>query len=123
MTELKKFGFIFSGYYFAVLAFFIWHHHPIALLAWTILSIVLACTFFFPYFLTPLKCLWDGILKTLNYINTRLLFGILFFVIFTPIALIKKLLGKDAMGLQYDPHLKTYRTDCRNTHNDLRRPY
>ncbi|MCX7120331.1 MAG: SxtJ family membrane protein [Gammaproteobacteria bacterium] len=123
MTELRKFGFIFAGYYLAVLAFFIWHHHPIALFAWTILSIVLACTFFFPNLLTPLKYLWDGILKVLNYINTRILFGVLFFAVFTPISFIKKLLGKDSMGLKYDANLKTYRSDCRNSQNDLRRPY
>lgn len=123
MSELRKFGFIFSGYYVAVVALFLWHHHPIALWAWGILVVALISTVVFPTALTPIKWLWDGILKILNYINTRLLFGILFFIIFTPISLLRKIAHKDTMGLRYDPQLTTYRIDCRDMQNDLRRPY
>ena len=123
MSDLRQFGLIFCSYYLAVVALFMWHHRPIAHLVWIILALVFAGTLVYPTLLIPLKWLWDGILKILNYINTRLLFGILFFVVFTPIALFKKCFGKDSMGLRYDPALKTYRGDCRNTHNDLRRPF
>ncbi|EKD45228.1 MAG: hypothetical protein ACD_70C00014G0003 [uncultured bacterium] len=123
MTELRKFGYIFAGYYFAVLALILWHHHAVSPIAWSVLALVFAMTLIFPNALTPLKWLWDGVLRCLSYVNTRIIFGILFFAIFTPIALCKKIFGKDAMGLRYDSVLKTYRADCRDMKIDLERPY
>jgi len=123
MTELRKFGFIFSGYYLAVTLLILFRHHSIAPVAWDVLAVTFICTLIAPTLLTPLKWLWDKVLACLNYVNTRILFGILFFVVFTPIALCKKALRKDAMCLHTDASAKTYRVDCTNMQNDLRRPY
>lgn len=123
MTALRKFGLIFSGYYLAVMLLILFRHHPVAPVAWGVLAGALICTAVAPKMLVPLEWLWRSALKVLSYINTRILFGILFFVVFTPIALCKKALKKDALCLHYDTSIKTYRVDCRNMQNDLRRPY
>lgn len=123
MTEARKFGFIFSGYFLAVLLLILWRHHPVSMIAWVIFGVALLLTCIAPEFLKPIKIMWDGILKVLSYMNTRILCGIIFFMIFTPIAFYKRLMKKDTLQMHYDETLSTYRHDCRTMKIDLRRPY
>lgn len=123
MSELRKFGFIFSGYYFLIALLVLHHRHALSPVVWLILSFLLMFAIVSPVVLKPIKFVWDGVLRVLSYVNTRILFGVIFFGLFTPIALIRKLLKKDALQLQYDVNATTYRVDCRAMENDLRRPY
>ena len=123
MSESRKFGFIFSGYFLAVLLLILWRHHSVSIIAWIIFGIAFLCALFVPKVLKPINIIWDGILKVLSYVNTRILFGIIFFIIFTPIAFCKRLMKKDTLQMHYDETLSTYRHDCRNMKIDLRRPY
>lgn len=121
-TSPRKFGFIFITYFGLVIALLLWRHHPITHLVWIIFAVSIALALFTPRYLKPIQFAWDGVLSVLRYINTRLLLGILFFGIFTPIAWMRKLFKNDSLGLRYDASCKTYRTQS-DTQNDLRRPF
>ncbi len=46
---------------------------------------------------------WMHFAELIGFINTRIILAILYFLLFTPISAILKLLGKDAMNRSLDP--------------------
>jgi predicted membrane metal-binding protein len=52
---------------------------------------------------------WMAIGHVLGWINTRIILGVVFFVIITPIGILRSWLGKDPMGRQLRPDLESYR--------------
>jgi len=63
----------------------------------------------FPTGLEPFHRVWMKIGEKLGWINSRIILGILFFGIFTPMAFIMGLLGKRPLQLGYDPKANSYR--------------
>ena len=55
--------------------------------------------------------LWMGLAEVLAWINTRLLLGVVFFGIVTPMGVVMRFLGKDPMRRKSDPSAVTYRVD------------
>jgi hypothetical protein len=53
---------------------------------------------------------WMAVGQVLGHINTRIILGLIFYVIVTPIGFVRRLLGKDPMGRQIRNDLDTYRT-------------
>lgn len=123
IASVRKFGFIFLLYYAAIVSILLLRHHAISLTVWIVFGAFFACVLLKPELLKPVRWLWDGILSILRYVNTRLLLGFLFYGIFTPIALIRKMLQQDALHLQYDPDCASYRVLTQEMHNDLRRSF
>ncbi len=62
-----------------------------------------------PKTLGPLHRLWMKLGEKLGWINSRIILGILFFGIFTPMAFIMGLLGKRPITRGYDPQASSYR--------------
>lgn len=69
----------------------------------------------FPKALKPLYQAWMVIGGILGWINTRILLGVVFFVVVTPLSVLKRLFGKDTMGLRYDKNAPTYRSVLKET--------
>lgn len=119
----RKFGVIFLSYFALIILIALLRHHAVSDSVWIIFTVCLLLCCVAPKGLAPIQFVWDRVLQILRHVNTRLLLGFLFFGIFTPIALCRKLLKKDALKLQYDASCKTYRIDTTQMQNDLRRPY
>jgi hypothetical protein len=62
-----------------------------------------------PKILSPVYKVWMVIGHVLGWINSRIILGALFFLMFVPVSLVLRLLGRDAMARQYDKKLMTYR--------------
>ncbi len=75
-----------------------WAKHSTTLIAPAIVVLVLTMTA--PKLLTPLARLWFALSHWLGEIVSTILLSIVFFVVVTPVGLIRKLSGKDAMGLK-----------------------
>lgn len=52
---------------------------------------------------------WMAAGDLLGWINTRILLGLLFFVVITPMGLVMRWLGRDPMQRAFDPNAQTYR--------------
>jgi hypothetical protein len=52
---------------------------------------------------------WMWIGHVLGWINTRIILGVVFYLIVTPTGLIRRWLGKDPMGRKVRPDLDSYR--------------
>lgn len=62
-----------------------------------------------PTTLNPLYKLWMRFGMLMNRITTPLILGIVFFLVFTPIALFMRLFGRDALRLMVDSDSNSYR--------------
>jgi Saxitoxin biosynthesis operon protein SxtJ len=52
---------------------------------------------------------WMAVGHIMGWINTRIILGVVFYVIVTPIGMFRRLLGKDPMGRRLRPDLDSYR--------------
>lgn len=66
---------------------------------------------YYPYFV------WMIIASVLGWFNTRLILGIVFYIVITPIGLMMKTLGK----LQYKNHVNSESNWVKQTHTDARK--
>lgn len=79
-----------------------------------------------PVAMTPLARLWFGLSHVLGQVMSRVLLGIIYFVLLLPVALLRRMMGKDTLRLrqwkQGDGSLFIQR-DHLFTKEDLRNPY
>jgi hypothetical protein len=60
----------------------------------------------------------------MNWINTRLILGLLFYGLFLPFGLVMRLFGKDSMHRKWDDRVSTYRVKSHNDAKDsVERPF
>jgi hypothetical protein len=62
-----------------------------------------------PRSLAPVYRGWMLLGHILGWINTRILLGIIFFGLITPMGVVRRLLGKDSMRRSFEPEVDTYR--------------
>jgi hypothetical protein len=63
-----------------------------------------------PWSLGPVYRLWMRLGHVLGWINTKILLGVIFYGVVTPMGLVRRLvLGKDALQRRFDPQADTYR--------------
>jgi hypothetical protein len=109
--ELRKFGFVFAAGLIIIFGlFFPWlTERP-----WPSWPFIVAAIFFvtglaIPQALMLLYKLWMKTGHVLGWINTRIILGLVFFAVFTPVALALKILGKDPLRRTLDSAVRTYR--------------
>jgi len=61
-----------------------------------------------PWVLKPLYKLVTKIAHKIGWVNTRLLLGIIFYLLITPIAVVFKLIGKDPLDRKIEAEKKSY---------------
>ena len=124
--ELRKFGLIFAGMFmlfFALLLPWIWDK-PSPRWAWIVAAVFITAALLVPMALGPVYRLWMKIGHVLGWINTRIILGLVFFVMFTPVALLFKVLGKDALKQQLDASASSYRIVSEQLPRDrMEKPY
>ena len=62
-----------------------------------------------PRILGPVYRVWMKAGEALGWINTRILLGIVFYGLITPMGLIRRLFGNDAMRRTHEPGVESYR--------------
>ena len=109
--ELRKFGFVFAtGMVLIFGLFFPWVlERPSPSWPWIAAAVFAGTALVLPLALKPVFIVWMKIGHVLGWINTRIILGVVFFAIFAPVALLLRLLGKDAMHRQLDATTTTYR--------------
>ena len=74
-----------------------WGHHPKFL---PLAIIILLVTMVVPQVFRPLAVLWFGLSHVMGNVVSKVVLSIIFFLVVTPIGLIRRLSGKDTMQLQ-----------------------
>lgn len=108
--QLRSFGLIVGGA-FAFISLWPRVYHGASPRLW---ALILAAALIMPALIFPssLRAFYQGWMSVgqlLGWINTRVILGIIFFLLFFPVGLIIRLLGKDPMNRKFDAGATTYR--------------
>lgn len=76
---------------------------------WIVAGIFVLPGLLFPQILAPVYKVWMAFGHVMGWINTRLILGIMFYLIILPIGLMLRLFGKDPMHRKTDPTVDSYR--------------
>jgi hypothetical protein len=124
--ELRKFGFVFAAGLVLIFGlFFPWIlEKPSPSWPWIVAAVFAGSALILPQMLKPVFLLWMKIGHALGWINTRIILGIVFFLLFAPVALLFHLLGKDPMHRQLDANASTYRVNSEKPPRErMERPF
>jgi hypothetical protein len=101
MPSDRKFGWTFAALFFLVGAF----AHPWMMAVGAVLAVV---TLTRAHWLAPLKHAWMRFGELLNRIVSPVVMAVIFFVVFTPVAIFMRLTGRDALDRRYEPASPSY---------------
>jgi Saxitoxin biosynthesis operon protein SxtJ len=109
-TELRQFGLVVGGVFTAIgLWPLVFRGEPLRLWATGIGGLLIVCGGILPSVLAPIHKGWMWVGHILGWINTRILLGIVFYGLVTPIGMVVRLMGKDTMRQGFDESRTTYR--------------
>ena len=91
---------------------------------WILGGVLMLWGLLVPTTLKPVYVGWMKFGNIMNWINTRIILGILFYGMFLPIGVVMRLFGKDPMQRKLDSQLSSYRVTSENDDkSNVERPY
>ncbi|MDJ0581839.1 SxtJ family membrane protein [Crocosphaera sp.] len=123
---LREFGLmtgVFIALLFGLLLPLLWGHN-LPLIPWVIAGSLVILSLFIPQSLAPIYQGWMRVAQVLAWVNNRLILGIIFFIIVTPMALIMKIIKRDPLTRQFEFRLETYRVSSKIKNKlSMEKPY
>ena len=108
--QLRQFGLIVGGI-FALIG--IWpallHGRPLRTWALVLAAALVLPALVAPRRLRPVHRIWMTAGELLGWVNTRILLGLLFYGVVTPLGVLMRRLGRDPMQRAFDARAETYR--------------
>lgn len=101
MPSDRKFGWTFAALFFLVGVV----SHPWMMAVGAAFAIV---TLTRAHWLAPLKHAWMKFGELLNKVVSPVVMAVIFFVVFTPVACVMRLTGRDALARRFEPAAPTY---------------
>ena len=107
---LRSFGLIVGGIFTLIGVWpTLWRGQSPRLWGCIVGGTLLALALVWPRSLARIYGLWMTVGEILGWLNTRLILGVLFYGLFTPLGLLMRLRGKDAMRRTLTPEADSYR--------------
>jgi hypothetical protein len=108
--ELRNFGLIVGGIFLVIgLWPFVWKGEGMRLWAVGLGSLLIPLGLLLPAVLAPVFKVWMKVGHVLGWINTRIILGILFYGLITPMGVVMRLFGWDAMRRVLVRDVESYR--------------
>jgi len=109
-ATLRQFGLMVGGI-FLFIGFwpFVWRHEAVRLWAVVPGTLLIAAGLVIPSLLREIYKGWMFLGHILGWINTRIILGIVFYGIVTPMGIVMKMMRRDPMRRKFDPEVTTYR--------------
>jgi polyferredoxin len=110
IKDLRRFGLTVGGI-FGLIALWPWLVRGGPIRWWALIGAVglLMPAILAPAILRPVHRIWMKAGHVLGWVNTRILLGIVFYGIVTPLGLIRRMLGKGSIALAWREPVETYR--------------
>lgn len=114
ISDLRKFGFIMGGMFALIFGLiFPWLGDKTSetwpIWAFIVMAVFWGIAIIAPQILRPVNDIWIKIGHILGFINSRIILGLMFFLMIFPIGMLLKLFGKDSMDRKLDKNVDTYR--------------
>lgn len=109
---LRKFGIITGAIIVVLFAiFFPWVFDAAAMpiWPWIVAGLLWVPALIMPGSLQPVYTVWMKIGHAIGWVNTRIILGLLFYILVLPMGLIMRLFGNDPMARKYDNSVTSYR--------------
>lgn len=121
--QLRSFGFL-VGAIFAVISLWplVWHGEALRTWAMIVAGVLAVPAAVMPKSLKWIYQVWMMIGDVLGWINTRIILGIVFYGVVTPMGVVMRWRGHDPMRRKLEPESETYRVarEPRDTNHMLR---
>jgi len=104
----RSFGIVFAVFFLVVALIPTLHKRPARLWALAVALAFILAAFLWPFVLTPLNRIWTRIGIMMNFVMSPIVTAILFFGVFTPVAMLRRRFAGDSLGLHYEPNRGTY---------------
>jgi hypothetical protein len=115
-TQLREFGFVVAGgltLIFGVLGPWL-RHHPAPSWLWIVNSVLVALALLAPRALDPLERLWLRLGLLLGAVNNRIILGVVFYGLLTPMGLLLRWRGNDPLRRRFEAAAASYRLPSRD---------
>jgi hypothetical protein len=110
ISQLRSFGLIVGGLFAAISAWpLVVRGEPLRLWAAIPAGILVTPAIVYPTALRPLHKWWMKFAEILGWINTRIILGLGFYLVFAPLGTILRVIGKDPLRRIFEKQLETYR--------------
>jgi Saxitoxin biosynthesis operon protein SxtJ len=111
--QLRDFGLLVGGI-FGVIGFWplLWRAQSPRLWALTLAVVLILPALVAPRILAPAYRAWMKLAEVLAWVNTRIVLGVVFYGVVTPIGLLMRLTGRDPMRRRLDQVGESYRVRC-----------
>jgi hypothetical protein len=110
---VREFGIVFAVVGALYAGWSLWRGRPTrALVGGGVGALFLLGSFAAPALMRPLWRAWMAFAHVLGWINTRIILGALFYLVFTPLGLVLRLFGRDPMARRRDPAQASYWEPC-----------
>jgi hypothetical protein len=113
-SVLRKFGFLLAAVLF-FLALMIWFKHrheaeaPISAFVFSALACIsLALSIARPMILLPVNTIMMIVSMCIGWITTRIILLVMFLIVFFPISMLLRLMGRDSLNRQFDNNVPSY---------------
>jgi len=106
--ELRTFAFTLSCALGFLGGLVLWRKGETGFLFWGIGIVILLVGLIRPRLLGPIHKGWMGISFLMGFFMTHLILALMYYLVFTPLGLVMRSLGKDPLRLKYDQNAKSY---------------
>lgn len=107
---LRQFGLMVGGVFLLIgLWPFVWRQEAVRIWAVVPGSLLAIAGLVVPSLLKQVYQGWMRVGHVMGWVNTRIILGVLFYGVVTPMGLVMKLTGRDPMRRGYEPDAHTYR--------------
>jgi len=109
--DLRSFGLLVGGVFALIGVTSYWfgrrgiHLWPMAVAALLIVPAVA-----WPAILAPIYRIWMRLANVLAWVNTRIILALAFFLVLTPIGIVRRLVAGDTLATRFDRNAVSYRT-------------
>ena len=107
---LRQFGLMVGGVFLLIgLWPFVWRQEAVRIWAVVPGSLLAITGLVVPSLLKQVYQGWMRVGHVMGWVNTRIILGVLFYGVVTPMGLVMKVTGRDPMRRGYEPDAQTYR--------------
>ena len=107
--QLRSFGLIVAAGFGVIGLLPLVRGHQIRIWALVISALFAATALVAPRALKSVYPIWIQLGEALGWVNSRIILGLVYFIILSPIGALRRMLGHDPMQRKFDPGTQTYR--------------